>query len=468
MIYKCDICCKTFLQKFNYERHLKRKIPCKTKIIDNKDLNNKIKNITTKTESECNPESSVCNPVSSVCNIINNSVILSNENKYICLVCHKIFKYRQGLCKHKKTHNNYEEEIKKIKNINYDTNKNICDDIKNENNIVPIVAKMVPNVAKMLPNVAKMDTQCNPVINNSYECLICYKKYSDRSSFYKHKKNKHINYEEELKKIDTNKKNDENIILLKNQIEELKQTNDEYKNIIQNHKSKKSEKTKKLEIIKNIDTLNNNTTNNNSNNTQNNTINNITNNYVVNFGEEDISKLTIDNKREIFNSGKQLFPTLISKIYLNEKIPENNCICITNLRSNDMLITENGELVVVNKKKTMEEILSNMSNYAKKMFEEINNPKEELVTFNINQINDIIKRPKKNKREISFTEEQQKRINNEIMFVYNYDPTGEDDAEDAIKLTPNNVKRYTEIRKDSEVKIYNYKNKNLSKLTNKK
>ena len=363
---------------------MKRKIPCKSKIIINEDLNIKNKNETNETTTLSSLETVIKTTPSSL-----------------------------------KTVDNI------MKNIETNDENNMC-------NIHFINSK-----------------------NNGYKCLICNKIFKHSQSLTKHKKNKHINYEEEIKKLN---KNSEDIILLKNQIEltkhklelteknidELKQTNEEYKNIIQTSKSKKSIKKENDEIIKRTSDINNNTTNNTINNTQNNNYT-INNNYIVNFGEEDISKLTLENKKEILCSGKQLFPTLISKIYLNNETPEYNCICITNLRSNDMLIMDNGKFITVDKKKT----------------------EEEFVTININKINEIIKKSKKKKKEIALTEEQEKKIKEEIMFVYNYDPSGQDDAEDAIKLTPTNIKRYTQIRKDSEMNIYNYKNKILDKLTKK-
>ena len=331
-------------------------------------------------------------------------------------------------------------------------------------------------MTKIVSDVAMCD--------NNNTCLICYKIYNDISSLQRHKRYKHKNYEEELKKLTENNKNNEEIILLKNKLEEtkkevdeIKQINEEYKNIIQTSKPKKSEKSKKLEMIKHVDNINNNTTNNTTNNTLNNTLNNVTinNNYIVDFGEEDLFKLTIDDKREILNSGKQIYPTLISKIYLNENIPQNNCICITNLRSDDMLIMENGAFISVNKKKTMEELLSNMSIFAKRTFEEIIKSKEEIEqekNLNVSEQGQVInanknqKQIKKNyKPEIMLSEGQKENIKEQIMFIYKYDTTGEDeDAEGVIKCTPINVKRYSQIKKDSEIKIYNFRNKINKKL----
>ena len=411
MIYTCDKCFKTFTKKSNYIFHLKRKTPCKSKNINTNDL-------TYKNIIETN------NNVDNVDNVDN--MLTNVDNNFECIICHKIYKERTGLYKHnKKNHNNFDITNKNINESIHDTNESIFKTIstiinkqdlnnKQENETVTNVANLLSNVANPLSNVVNMLTE----VKNEYKCLICHKIYKERTAFYRHKKNKHINYEEELQKIEINNKNNEENMLLKNKLEqtekeinEIKQINEEYKNIIQTSKSKKS---KNLEIIKQTNNTTNNTNNNTNNNITNNTLNNITvNNYIVDYGEEDLTKLTIDDKREILNSGSQIYPTLISKIYLNENIPQNNCICITNLRSDDMLIMENGVFVSVNKKKTMDDLLSNMSIFAKQTFGEIIKSKEEIEQDkkNINekeQIANVNEKPEI--VEIIKTNEMQKQI----------------------------------------------------------
>ena len=138
MIYTCDKCFKTFNKKSNYIYHLKRKIPCKTKIIINTDLDNKIKNETDeKTTSsslevvcETTPSSLVditknieVNNKNDICNNEKNensiNFINSKNNGYKCLICNKIFKHSQSLTKHKKKNHN--------KNDDFSLNKNECD-----------------------------------------------------------------------------------------------------------------------------------------------------------------------------------------------------------------------------------------------------------------------------------------------------------------------------------------------------
>jgi len=567
MKYTCDKCLRSFTKKYNYELHLKRKIPCKSNNNINTDLNNKNNIEVNKTVDN------VENMLTNVDNVDN--MLTNNKNKYECLICHKSYKERTGLFKHKKIHNNYEEEIKKnnesnnkniVLNIN-DVNENIINipitllnnkdlDNKLENETVNNVTKCNQNVTECNQNVTKCNIQLKQKENEyesnvnqniikdsqqkTFNCIICNKLFKYSQSLSRHKKT-HINYDEELQKITVGNKNDENILLLKNKLEstekkleqtekKIEQLNEEYKSIIES-------KSKKSKIIKNANTTNNNTTNNTQN-----TLNNVTvnNNYIVNFGEEDLTKLTIDDKREILCSGSQIYPTLISKIYLNEKIPQNNCIRITNLRSDDMFIMEDGVFVSVNKKKTMEDLLSNMSIFAKRTFEEIIKSKEEIEqdenntngtqtqreqieinnelvgisntnaseqlelikasanertqgnnlsvsenyglvgvcntnetqgnNLNVSGNYGLVKVIKSNKTqnkikkykkpEIMLSEGQKENIKEQIMFIYKYDITGEDeDAEGVIKCTPINVKRYTQIKKDSEIKIYNFRNK---------
>lgn len=82
-MYKCEKCGKYFNQKSHYDTHLQRKRPC-IKFID-QDRNHNI--ATPKTDDKSNPnvihEGLHCHPMSS-----------TDTNIYICLICHKKFKFR--------------------------------------------------------------------------------------------------------------------------------------------------------------------------------------------------------------------------------------------------------------------------------------------------------------------------------------------------------------------------------------
>ena len=146
------------------------------------------------------------------------------------------------------------------------------------------------------------------------------------------------------------KANKKDVIIteVENKIELL---NQELKQITQENKE-----LKKLVKInpkcKNIITTN---SNNIIQNQQNNT-NNI-NIKMVNFGDEDIKKLTEDEILSILTSKSKVFINLIKAIHLNERLPEYNNLLINNLRSDYCSVIEDNKLVIKNKNKTLTELI---------------------------------------------------------------------------------------------------------------
>ena len=124
MLYKCPVCCKQFKKKFNFERHIQRKISNEPKILNQRDnkTSELIKLGSVKTTDPISQESVERTfPISqkSVCDIVQNNYETLNftnskTNGYKCLICNKIYKHAQSLFNHKKKHLNYEEEVKKI------------------------------------------------------------------------------------------------------------------------------------------------------------------------------------------------------------------------------------------------------------------------------------------------------------------------------------------------------------------
>jgi len=238
---------------------------------------------------------------------------------YKCIVCCKQFTQKSNFERHMNRKNPC-----KLKKLTNEDNKTQLDVKQN-------VSKSFPNVSKSFPNVSK--TFSNNEIK--YKCLICNKFLLTRSGLFKHKK-KHLNYEEEVKKINTNNKNEEEIILLKQKLEitEKKLETIEMNQICSTAK-KKSSKNK---------TINNGTINNviingpiNNGNVHNGPVNNV----MVNFGNENLTKFS-DNEIEhlLFNEEKPLLK-LIEMKHFNTKFPEQQNIQLTNLRSNYMDVYEN-------------------------------------------------------------------------------------------------------------------------------
>ena len=247
MLYKCPVCCKQFTKKFNFERHMQRKISCKPKL-------------------------------------------LINENT------------------------------------------------KTENEIVLNVANMLSNVAEPLSNVANM----LPNNNNKYECLICHKLYKERTAFYRHKK-KHPNYEEEIKKNDANNKKNEDIILLKQKIETIEMN----QNMLMTKKKSSKNNTINNVIINgpiNNGPINNGLINNNAVVNNNAIVNNnefVNNIKFVNFGNEDIDRYTYPEIRDLLFREEKPVLKLIEMKHFNKKIPEQQNIQLTNLRSQYIDVYDN-------------------------------------------------------------------------------------------------------------------------------
>jgi DNA-directed RNA polymerase subunit RPC12/RpoP len=122
MKYICNICKKEFNKKCNYTSHISRKITCKPIINEILDLNNK--NII---EGESNVPEMYHDILINVPKCTQNVPL--DKTVYKCLVCHKKFKFSQGLSRHKRSHDNYEVDCKNIIN---DINNNKINMIEQE------------------------------------------------------------------------------------------------------------------------------------------------------------------------------------------------------------------------------------------------------------------------------------------------------------------------------------------------
>ena len=121
--------------------------------------------------------------------------------------------------------------------------------------------------------------------------------------------------------------------------------------------------------------INNNNTNkktiNNSNNSHNNNINNgiINNINIVQFGEEDISKLNLPDavKQYLISTGGNIASNMLKYINLNEKYPENHNICITDI-SRELVKIHNGKKFVTKKFKNVKnDIMTNVVKNTRKL-----------------------------------------------------------------------------------------------------
>ena len=189
--------------------------------------------------------------------------------------------------------------------------------------------------------------------NNTIEliCKYCNKKYSRKDVLIRHinlyckEKFKHNNDNKIVEQLlEENKEINEILNKLKEENKELKQLS-----------IGKSSKINTSKNINNVQTNSHNTTNVNSNN---NIANIQNNNFIVNFGSEDMSKLTDVEILESVKTLDSVFTSFIKTVHANKRLPQFSNLQINNLRSNHSLMMEEGIFV----SKTFPQIIEELKN----------------------------------------------------------------------------------------------------------
>ena len=229
--------------------------------------------------------------------------------KYICNLCNKDFKQKS----------NYNVHInRKRPCINIITSNDMFN-----NNTIPILTDTIP----ILININH--------INDNIICEYCNKQFSQKSAL-----SRHINNRCKQNKLMTeNKKLKENYIKLENENKNLK----EEVNILKNQIVVSKKKT---------------TIKNQTNNIQNQTNIQTQNNITINFGDEDMSKLTEDEILTSLKSLSNCFSNFVKIVHINERLPQYSNILINNMRSDSGSIVEDGHFVSKNKYKIIENLIS--------------------------------------------------------------------------------------------------------------
>jgi DNA-directed RNA polymerase subunit RPC12/RpoP len=187
-----------------------------------------------------------------------------------------------------------------------------------------------------------------------YKCEKCNKEF-----------NKKFNYLSHINKKNPCNCNDlieENKILLDKikKLEKIQKTNIVLKNnntqLEKENIQLKTENEKINELYNNLlnKCISNNTTNNSNNNSNSNntTTNNTTNNIIkiklVNFGQEDYTKLTKEEQNNILKYSNRSISNLIKCLHINDKLPQYKNICIKNLRGKGGYLFENNKWTHLN------------------------------------------------------------------------------------------------------------------------
>ena len=226
-------------------------------------------------------------------------------------------------------------------------------------------------------------------INKNLTCMYCDKIFTRNDNLQRHQntycksKVNHDDLEDLKVKM--------NIII--NNYEKIEKENINLKN-----------KIDEIELIKNeekpVNKINkktiNNTNNTNSNNNNNNNINNgvVNNINIVQFGEEDISKLNLPEalKQYLVSTGGNIASNMLKYINLNEKYPENHNICITDI-SRELVKIHNGKKFITKRFKNVKnDIMKNVVINTRKIidnYENNDNFKKSADTKTKLKINDV-------------------------------------------------------------------------------
>jgi len=232
------------------------------------------------------------------------------KNKILCKICNKKYSSQSSLCNHNKK-------------FHYNKSKDESKESKDE---------------------SKKD-----IISNKYLCRYCNKNYKHKQTRWTHEQN--------CKQKDNNKTNENEIIELKKELLEVKNT---LLNLVNSNKihPKTLQKINKQLI--------NNTTNNNNTTTTNTTTNNNTNttttinNVNIKFGYEKLSKLLTEKEIiKILNNCCQSVEESVKLVHFNDKRPEYKNILITNLRDNIAYIYDGNKFIAQNKENILTELFDN-------------------------------------------------------------------------------------------------------------
>ena len=281
--------------------------------------------------------------------------------KYNCIICHKGF--------HQKS--NYDAHInRKFKcktDVNSDDNDNNNECVHNVSNVSKSGVQNVSNVSiDGVQNVSNIEKYSNNHIK-TYNCLHCNKKYMSSQSLSKHKK-KHINDTLE----DNINEDQDKYLKLADEHEKIKDELNELKSIVLCKESISKKNTHNTTNTHNMTNTHNTTTATNAHNTHNtnshNNVNvnnncnnkNLTINY-VNYGNEDLNRLTKEEHYKIINSRSDAIYTMLETLHQNPRLPEYNNIFVNNLRSKNIHVLTDGKFVVENRKATIENMISNMA-----------------------------------------------------------------------------------------------------------
>jgi hypothetical protein len=325
----CTICNKTFNRKSNFEYHTQDKVrPCSSVNI----VKNENNSVLVKTSSILGDESSILRDESSILSA--KSSIFGDEN------------------------------IKSAKASNNDTKSIEATEKANTNDM--LFNKVDDNIINELYD---SDINSTNNVKKLHICTYCDATFSRNAGLQRH--------------INNNCKSKKYYLELESLKEKMKSFVVEFGQLKQ-----QCEELKHSQNGPNISNSNNTNTNNSNNKKQinNGSINNgVVNNVnvqLVQFGEENIDKIVLKEAFDVYlnSTGGNIASNMLKYVNLNEKYPENNNVCITDL-AREVVRIYNGKRFVIKKFKNVKgDILEKVLKNTRKLVKKISNNKNIKIT----------------------------------------------------------------------------------------
>ena len=261
-----------------------------------------------------------------------------------CEKCNKEFEFNYLLTRH---HNSIRkcDTPKKLNNVLNDKIKEFDDKITNIDNQIELIENEIQQ--KTEQSIKKINI-----------CMICKNTFLNKTNMMRHindtcPSKKNLLTKKDILNNEKNKLIDEKTKMINNHQSHINQQLYQQ----QNNEIKKLRETV-AKLMTNKNTINNITINNG-------TINNNNNNLIVNinsFGKENLSHITDKDYKKYMSSYFKGFLNFIERIHFDDNMPENQNICLSNIKSKYIYIYDEDKWITKDKKVVIDKFITNKYN----------------------------------------------------------------------------------------------------------